>query len=100
MDAERKQHSLKAHCKSIIQHVPKSTASTELTDQIKGVVEIPIPLLHCISVSLKYYGYSMISPIGRAISDVGLTNLPFWESGRIPQILGRTEHNFVLSEYN
>lgn len=83
-----------------IQHVPKSTAPTELTEQIKGVGEIPIPLLHCISVSLKYYGYSMISPIGRAISDVGLTNLPFWESGRIPQILGRTEHNFVLSEYN
>ena len=100
MDGERDILTFKGYSNIYIQHVSKSAASTELTGQIKGVGEIPIPLLHCISVSLKYYGYSMISPIGRAISDVGLTNLPFWESGRIPQILGRTEHNFVLSEYN
>ena len=65
MDAERKQHSLKAHCKSIIQHVPKSTASTELTELVKGDGEIPIPLLHSISVSFEIYGYPTISPIGR-----------------------------------
>ena len=30
-----------------------------------------------ISVSFEEYGYLPISPIGRGISDVGLTNLPF-----------------------
>lgn len=48
-----------------IQHVPKSTAPTELTELVKGDGEIPIPLLHSISVSFGIYGYPTISPIGR-----------------------------------
>ena len=39
-----------------------------------------------ISVSFEDYSYSAISPIGRAIPDVGLTNRPLGESDCIPKM--------------
>lgn len=65
MDGERDILTFKGYSNIYIQHVSKSAASTELTGQIKGVGEIPIPLLHSISVSFEIYGYPTISPIGR-----------------------------------
>lgn len=32
--------------KTVVQPVPKSTASTELTEPIKGVGDLPIPILN------------------------------------------------------
>lgn len=65
LEAERDTLTFKGYSNIYIRHVPKSTASTELTELVKGDGEIPIPLLHSISVSFGIYGYPTISPIGR-----------------------------------
>ena len=65
MDGERDILTFKGYSNIYIQHVSKSTAPTELTELVKGDGEIPIPLLHSISVSFEIYGYPTISPIGR-----------------------------------
>lgn len=51
----------KGYSNIYIQHVPKSTASTELTELVKGDGEIPIPLLHSIvEVTVSYIGVKSI----------------------------------------
>lgn len=49
LEVERDILTFKGYSNIYIQHVPKSTASTELTELVKGDGEIPIPLLHSIS---------------------------------------------------
>ena len=70
----------KGYSNIYIQHVSKSAASTELTGQIKGVGEIPIPLLHSISVSFEIYGYPTISPNGRTKMKI----ISFCQNGQKP----------------
>lgn len=86
----------KGHCYIYTQHVPKSTASTKLTERVRGIKMLPHIVNKCIafhdilingSVSIESYGYSAISPIGRieqmsvklSSQNGNVASLPFWQ---------------------